>query len=83
MSSVINIQNLHHSYGTKQIYAGLNLKIEAGSVFGLLGKNGVGKSTLINILMGYLRPNSGHTICRLKHAVASLCSMKGSPHTTR
>jgi len=62
VSSVINIQNLHHSYGTKQIYAGLNLKIEAGSVFGLLGKNGVGKSTLINILMGYLRPNSGQCL---------------------
>ena len=33
--------------------------LKKGSIFGLLGKNGVGKSTLINILMGYLKPNEG------------------------
>ena len=56
---VIEIIDLHHSYGHKAIYAGLNLTIEPGTVFGLLGKNGVGKSTLINILMGYLQPTGG------------------------
>ncbi|WP_321389947.1 ABC transporter ATP-binding protein [uncultured Desulfuromusa sp.] len=56
---IIDIVNLHHSYGYKDIYAGLNLTIEPGTVFGLLGKNGVGKSTLINILMGYLQPTGG------------------------
>ena len=56
---VIEIIDLHHSYGKKAIYAGLNLTIEPGTVFGLLGKNGVGKSTLINILMGYLQPTGG------------------------
>lgn len=60
---VIEIIDLHHSYGNKAIYAGLNLKIEPGTVFGLLGKNGVGKSTLINILMGYLQPTGGQ--CRV------------------
>lgn len=62
MNPVIEISDLHHSYGEKAIYAGLNLKIEAGTVFGLLGKNGVGKSTLINILMGYLRPSEGQCL---------------------
>lgn len=56
---IIEVIDLHHSYGQKKIYAGLNLAIKPGTVFGLLGKNGVGKSTLINILMGYLQPNSG------------------------
>ena len=56
---VIEITNLCHSFGTKEIYRDLNLRIEPGTVFGLLGKNGVGKSTLINILMGYLQPVSG------------------------
>ena len=56
---IIEISDLHHSYGQKAIYAGLNLTIEPGTVFGLLGKNGVGKSTLINILMGYLQPTGG------------------------
>ena len=57
--TVIQIKSLSHSYGKKQIYHDLNLTIEAGTVFGLLGKNGVGKSTLINILMGYLEPSAG------------------------
>lgn len=60
---VIEITDLHHSYGRKAIYAGLNLSIGPGTVFGLLGKNGVGKSTLINILMGYLQPTGGQ--CRV------------------
>lgn len=58
----ISIENLTHFYGTKKIYDNLTLKIKEGSVFGILGKNGVGKSTLINILMGFLRPQSGRCL---------------------
>lgn len=61
-NEVIEVKNLSHSYGKKVIYENLNLTISQGSVFGILGKNGVGKSTLINILMGYLRPNSGQCL---------------------
>ena len=56
---VIEIKNLSFQYDKKIIFKNLNLDINKGSVFGLLGKNGVGKSTLINILMGYLKPNEG------------------------
>jgi ABC-2 type transport system ATP-binding protein len=59
---IIDIKNLSHSYGTKKIYENLNLTVNKGRVFGLLGKNGVGKSTLINILMGYLKPKSGECL---------------------
>lgn len=59
MQQAIVVENLSHSYGSKQIYSNLSLEIESGSVFGILGKNGVGKSTLINILMGYIKPKSG------------------------
>ncbi|MEA1955487.1 MAG: ABC transporter ATP-binding protein, partial [Campylobacterota bacterium] len=61
-NKIIEIKNLSHSYGKKKIYDDLNIDIYQGSVFGLLGKNGVGKSTLINILMGYLKPNSGECL---------------------
>ncbi|WED24680.1 ABC transporter ATP-binding protein [Vibrio sp. JC009] len=60
--AVISISDLHHSYGPKKIYAGLDLEIEPGTIFGLLGKNGVGKSTLINLLMGYLKPQKGECL---------------------
>jgi len=56
---VINIQNLSYSHGKKQIHSNLNIQIKEGTIFGLLGKNGVGKSTLINILMGFLKPKNG------------------------
>lgn len=61
-NNIIEIKNLVHSYGEKKIYNGLNLNIKRGSVYGVLGKNGVGKSTLINILMGYLKPKSGECL---------------------
>ena len=59
---IIELKNLSYSYKTKKIYENLNINIYEGSVFGLIGKNGVGKSTLINILMGYLKPDQGECI---------------------
>lgn len=60
--SAIEIKNLHYSYGKKVIYEKLNLNIDEGKIFGVLGKNGVGKSTLINILMGFIKPKSGECL---------------------
>lgn len=60
--NIIEIKNLSHSYGSKVIYKDLNLNIKEGSIYGILGKNGVGKSTLINILMGYLKPKKGECL---------------------
>jgi ABC-2 type transport system ATP-binding protein len=62
MSEIIKIKNLTHCYGEKKIYENLNLSVKEGEVYGILGKNGVGKSTLINILMGYLKPQSGECL---------------------
>lgn len=56
---IIKIRNLSFCYKDKIIYKDLNLNIKQGSIFAILGKNGVGKSTLINILMGYLQPTKG------------------------
>ncbi len=57
------IQNLQHNYGKRELYNGLHLTIPKGRVCALLGKNGVGKTTLIQILMGFLRPSGGE--CRI------------------
>ncbi len=62
MNNIIEIKNLSHFYDSKLIYKDLNLNIKEGSVYGILGKNGVGKSTLINILMGYLKPKNGECL---------------------
>ncbi|PIE74639.1 MAG: methyltransferase [Deltaproteobacteria bacterium] len=63
MGNVIEIKNLTHYYKSKKIYENLNFDVQGGKIFGLLGRNGVGKTTLIKILMGFLKPVSGE--CRV------------------
>lgn len=63
MNTVIEVEHLAHRYGSRTIYTDLNFSIPPGKAYGLLGKNGVGKTTLIKILMGFLRPESGR--CRV------------------
>jgi ABC-2 type transport system ATP-binding protein len=60
MENVVEVKNLTHYYGKKLIFENMNFNIKRGSVFGLLGKNGTGKTTTINILNGFLKPTSGN-----------------------
>jgi ABC-2 type transport system ATP-binding protein len=59
MEPVIKCEHLTHYYGKHKIYEDLNFEVAPGKIVGLLGKNGTGKTTTINILMGYLKPKSG------------------------
>lgn len=57
--SVIRCHDLTHYYGKRLIYEGLTFEVPKGRILGLLGKNGTGKTTTINILNGYLKPRGG------------------------
>lgn len=59
MMNAIEVRNLCHHYNGRAVYENLNFTVPTGSVCGLLGKNGQGKTTLVNILMGFLKPTSG------------------------
>ncbi len=57
---MIKIDNLSFSYRKQaDLFVDLNLKVEPGSIVGLLGKNGAGKSTLLKLMSGLLMPKSG------------------------
>ncbi len=55
----IKCENITHYYGSRLIYKDLSFEVQKGRILGLLGKNGTGKTTIINILNGYLKPHSG------------------------
>lgn len=54
--------NVSKTYGEKKVLSNINLSIERGEKIALIGQNGVGKSTLIKILMGFLEADSGVVI---------------------
>ncbi|WP_162140337.1 ABC transporter ATP-binding protein [Haploplasma axanthum] len=56
---MIEIKNLNKSFGSKHVIKNMNLKLEKGTIFGLIGINGAGKSTLLRLLSGVLNPDSG------------------------
>lgn len=57
--SVIEVRNLHKSYGSLRAVDGVDLAIERGEIFAILGPNGAGKTTTVEILEGFRTRNSG------------------------
>ena len=61
---MIEVKNLSFSYGKKKqsVFNDFSLTLNKGSVYGLLGKNGTGKSTLLYLMTGLLRPQAGQVL---------------------
>lgn len=60
---MIDITNLHFGYKKRKVFNGLSLSFTAGHIYGLLGKNGTGKSTLLKSIVGSLFPDEGTISC--------------------
>jgi branched-chain amino acid transport system ATP-binding protein len=61
-SSLVLIEDLHTFYGKSHILHGVSLKVGPGEVVGLLGRNGVGKSTTLKTVMGLVQPSEGKVL---------------------
>ncbi len=57
--TLLELKNLSLSFGERQVLENINFEINEGEILGMLGPNGVGKSTIFNLITGLIKPNSG------------------------
>jgi amidase len=62
MSALLKVQGLHASYGRVPVLHGINLEVTEGEILGVLGHNGMGKTTLLKTLMGIVPAKSGQML---------------------
>lgn len=58
----LELEDVHKSYGKKEVLKGLSLQVKRGEVFGFIGKNGIGKSTTIDCIVGLKEFQSGRIL---------------------
>ena len=62
MDTILKLENIHKSYGKKEVLKGINLEVKKGEIISVLGPSGCGKSTLLNIIAGILPIEEGKVI---------------------
>ena len=60
--AILDVQDIHTYYGEAYVLQGLSLTVGRGQIVGLLGRNGVGKSTLVNSIVGFNPPRRGRIL---------------------
>jgi branched-chain amino acid transport system ATP-binding protein len=60
--AILEVEDIHTYYGEAYVLQGLSLKLEQGQILGLLGRNGVGKTTLVNSIVGFNPPRRGRIL---------------------
>ena len=62
MTRILEVDDIHTYYGDAYVLQGLSLTLEQGQILGLLGRNGVGKTTLVNSIVGFNPPRRGRIV---------------------
>ncbi|MBL4937083.1 ABC transporter ATP-binding protein [Clostridium sp. YIM B02515] len=60
MNNVLELNDVHKSFGKIEIIKGISFEVKEGEVYGFLGPNGSGKTTTIRMIVGLIKPNSGN-----------------------
>jgi branched-chain amino acid transport system ATP-binding protein len=60
--ALLEVQDIHTYYGDAYVLQGVSLQLEQGQILGLLGRNGVGKTTLVNSIVGFTPPRRGRIL---------------------
>ena len=75
---VTELENVSHSFGDQKIFSNLDFLLMRGDRVGLIGPNGVGKSTLLKTILGQLKPDSGVVQLGTKMEVAYFDQLRGN-----
>lgn len=59
MSEIFKIENMHAGYAHKEVLRNINLTVNEGDFLGIIGPNGGGKSTLLKVILGLIKPTKG------------------------
>jgi branched-chain amino acid transport system ATP-binding protein len=59
---ILRVEDIHTYYGDAYVLQGLSLDLAEGQILGILGRNGVGKTTLVNSIVGFNRPRRGRIV---------------------
>ena len=60
--TILRVEDVHTYYGEAYVLQGMSLELGEGQILGLLGRNGVGKTTLVNSIVGFNRPRRGRIV---------------------
>src|SRR3990172_2286360 len=60
--AILEVEDIHTYYGDTYVLQGLSLELEQGQILGLLGRNGVGKTTLVSSIVGFVPPRRGRIV---------------------
>jgi len=82
MTMPIETQQLHKHFGALRAVDGIDLTVQPGEIYGLLGPNGSGKTTLIRLLVGLLRPTAGLAVV-LGHAMPNKATLSQVGYMTQ
>jgi len=63
---MLEIKNIYKSFGEQKVLQGLNMSIDKGKIYTLIGGNGTGKTTLFNLITGFLKPDKGEILLNNK-----------------
>jgi len=78
MAALLEAKDVSRSFGGVHALAGCSLSVEKGSITGLIGPNGSGKTTMFNVMTGYVKPERG-TVYFDGHNVTTLDLTRSSP----
>ena len=74
---MIQLKNIYKSFNGNLVHNDLSLEVKSGEIYGLLGANGAGKSTTLNLLLGFLDQDSGTINIKDKYSI-KIMNLKSS-----